>query len=199
MTWIEVVEPARAEGRLKALYDRVATPTGHVDAILQAHALRPRTLAAHLALYKAALHSRPNGLAPRERELVAAVVSRLNGCDYCVAHHTAGLGRHVGSEELARRLVDAAVGEASDDPRSDRERAICAYSTRLTVEPRAMRPSDLDPLRDHGLDDAAILDLNQVVAYFAYANRVVQGLGIEAGDEPLGLHPDGNSDDLRHG
>ncbi|MGD9548369.1 MAG: hypothetical protein AB7V45_12600 [Candidatus Krumholzibacteriia bacterium] len=42
-----------------------------------------------------------------------------------------------------------------------------------------MGPGDLDPLRAHGLDDRAIVDLNQVVAYFNYVNRIAQGLGVE--------------------
>jgi len=41
-----------------------------------------------------------------------------------------------------------------------------------------MTESDLDPLRDTGLDDRGILDLNQTVAYFAYVNRVADGLGV---------------------
>lgn len=200
MAWIEVIPPGRATGRLAALYELVASPEGHVDAILQVHSLRPRTLEAHLALYKAVLHSRPNGLSPRERELVGGVVSRVNGCDYCVRHHVAGLARHTGDEDLARRLVDAAL-EAPDptgDPRTGRERALCAYAIRLTRDPGSMVARDLEPLRAEGLDDDAILDLDQVVAYFAYANRVVQGLGVETDDEPLGLHPDEERDDLRH-
>jgi len=200
MAWIEVIPPGRATGRLAALYELVASADGHVDAILQVHSLRPRTLEAHLALYKATLHSRPNGLSPRERELVGAVVSRLNGCDYCVRHHVAGLTRHTGDEGLARRLVDAAFEspDPSGDSLTDRERALCAYATRLTRDPGSMVSGDLEPLRAEGLGDDAILDLDQVVAYFAYANRVVQGLGVEAGDEPLGLHPDEERDDLRH-
>lgn len=38
---------------------------------------------------------------------------------------------------------------------------------------------DLDPLRAQGLDDRAIVDLNQVVAYFNYVNRIADGLGVE--------------------
>ncbi len=37
---------------------------------------------------------------------------------------------------------------------------------------------DLEPLRAAGLDDRAILDANQVTAYFAYVNRVADGLGV---------------------
>lgn len=42
-----------------------------------------------------------------------------------------------------------------------------------------MTAGDIDNLKEVGLDDRAIHDLNQVVAYFNYVNRGVDGLGIE--------------------
>lgn len=196
--WIRTVAPDEATGRLRRLYQRVATDEGHVDAILRVHSLRPRTLEAHLSLYKSTLHARPHALSPRERELVGAVVSRENGCGYCVRHHRAGLARHVGRPDRARALVEAAAAGGDGDRLTDRERALCAYAVKLTRRPEAVAEGDLEALRDVGLDDAGILDVNQVVAYFAYANRTVQGLGVEAGTEPLGLHPGEEADDLRH-
>jgi NAD(P)H-hydrate epimerase len=49
----------------------------------------------------------------------------------------------------------------------------------LTHEPSSVARADLEPLHAHGLDDRAIVDLNQVVAYFNYANRIADGLGVE--------------------
>lgn len=53
------------------------------------------------------------------------------------------------------------------------------YALALTHRPAAMTRDDLAPLRAAGLDDAEILDANQVTAYYAYANRLVDGLGVE--------------------
>ncbi len=198
MAWIERISPESAEGNLAELYGQVAGADGHVDHILQAHSLRPRTLAAHLALYKAVLHARPNDLSPRERELVGVCVSQLNGCEYCVEHHTAGLARHVGDSSLATQLVQAALADECKDPLTPREWAMCQYTRKLTLTPAELQEQDLQPLRAAGLSDAAILDLNQIVAYFAYANRTVLGLGVSHIGEPLGLHPDEDRDDFRH-
>ena len=52
------------------------------------------------------------------------------------------------------------------------------YAVKLTVTPGAMVVSDLDEMRTNGLTDRDILDVNQVVAYFAYVNRVADGLGV---------------------
>ncbi len=196
MSWIETIEPGAAQGALARVYEQVRSSDGQVDNILMAHSLRPRTLTGHLALYKAVLHSRPNDLTPAERELVGVLVSQLNGCDYCVRHHRAGLARHLGNAEEAERLTGAAF--AGGDGLSAREQALCGYARKLTRETEAMCKQDLVPLYAAGLDDAAILDLNQIVAYFAYANRTVQGLGVNIDGETLGLHPDENREDFKH-
>ena len=62
------------------------------------------------------------------------------------------------------------------------QRAMLDYSVKLTESPARMEPADLQPLRDNGFDDKAILDINQIVAYFAYVNRVADGLGVELED-----------------
>ncbi len=41
-----------------------------------------------------------------------------------------------------------------------------------------MVESDLDGLRKVGLSDRDILDLNLVVSYFAFVNRLADGLGV---------------------
>ncbi len=79
MAWIrdDSDDPESAE-----LLRRHADPaTGRADHILQVHALHPAGLRAHLAVYQAAMAS-TRGLRKLEREMIAVVVSRLNGCHY---------------------------------------------------------------------------------------------------------------------
>ncbi len=49
----------------------------------------------------------------------------------------------------------------------------------LTRDPGSTGEGELAALRDAGLDDRAILDLTHVIGFFAYANRLVDGLGCE--------------------
>jgi uncharacterized peroxidase-related enzyme len=69
-----------------------------------------------------------------------------------------------------------------------RERAICDYAVKLTLEPARMQRQDLDPMRAAGLSDRDVLDVNLITSYFAYANRLADGLGIglEGGDDVIG-------------
>jgi len=63
-----------------------------------------------------------------------------------------------------------------------RELALCDFAVKLTHLAAEVDASDIDALRAHGLDDAAISDAIQVVSYFNYVTRVADGVGIE--DEP---------------
>jgi len=197
MPWIRVIPPESAEGRLADIYSKIAGPGSQVDNVLSIHSLRPRTLDAHLSLYKAAMHSAPCDLSLRERELLGSYVSWVNRCDYCIDHHLAGLGLILGNPALARRLMFEADG-APGGHLTQRERAMLAYAKKLTLEPSEMRKTDLAAMRALGMSDDAILDVNQVVAYFAYVNRTVLGLGVSVDGETLGLHPGEGEGELRH-
>jgi len=65
------------------------------------------------------------------------------------------------------------------DPRT---LALCDFAVELTRRPSSIRLEDVDRLRGHGLDDAAIHDAVQVIAYFNYINRVADAVGVD--DEP---------------
>ena len=59
------------------------------------------------------------------------------------------------------------------------DKAILAYAEKLTLRPWDMVEDDVIALRDVGFSDGAILDINQVTSYYAYVNRLADGLGVE--------------------
>ena len=195
MTWITTITYADATGRLRQLYDRVKGPDDNVDNIMLAHSLRPHTLEAHMAVYKYVLHHSANTVPKWFLETLGILTSHLNGCSYCVEHHFSGLMRLVGNEKRAadlRRALeteDFAIFDAG-------QTAALGYTRTLTRNPTdgAGLKAGLDAMRAAGLDDGAILEINQVVAYFAYANRTVLGLGVSTDGDILGLSP-GNATD----
>lgn len=56
------------------------------------------------------------------------------------------------------------------------------YTHKLTLTPWKMTETDVQVLRDHGFSDRAILDINQIAAYYAYVNRLADGLGVPLED-----------------
>ncbi len=53
------------------------------------------------------------------------------------------------------------------------------YAARLTEVPGEVGASDVETLRAHGFDDRAIHDICAVAAYYAFVNRIADGLGVE--------------------
>ena len=56
-----------------------------------------------------------------------------------------------------------------------------------------MKEEDMDDLRKSGFSDGEILEINQVISYFNYANRTAIGLGVSLKGDIPGLSP-GDSD-----
>lgn len=63
------------------------------------------------------------------------------------------------------------------------DRAMLDYAARLTLTPGEIRDTDVDALRASGFDDRAIHDICAVTAYYAFVNRIADGLGVELEDE----------------
>ncbi len=198
--WIETVPYEHAGGQLLELYDRIKGPGGRIDNIMRAHSLRPHAMAGHLALYKSVLHDRRNTLERWLLEALGLYVSLLNGCGYCVEHHLAGLARLLRDQDRTAAIRAALEADRPEQAFAGRELALMRYAERLTNEPAALGPADIEALRAAGLEDGQILEANQVIAYFAYANRTALGLGVRAGGDTLGLSPANaaDSDDWRH-
>lgn len=200
MAWIKTVSPEEAEGRLQKLYERLAGANRQVDHIMQIHSLRPHTLEGHMALYKNVLHHSANTLPKWFLEAVGVYVSYLNGCDYCVRHHFTGMRREIDGEERAEAIRRALVADEPERVFAQAELALIRYARVLALEPGRISRSTLDDLRAAGAMDGEILEVNQVVSYFCYANRTVLGLGVSIEGESLGLSPNnsGDSGDWRH-
>jgi len=82
VAWIRTISEGEANEPLRQLYAEMADPeTGRLDNVLAVHGLNPEGLKAHWALYRAAM-SGTRGLRKLEREMIACVVSALNGCHY---------------------------------------------------------------------------------------------------------------------
>ncbi len=194
MTWIKTVSYKDARGALKQLYDRIKGPDDNVDNIMLAHSLRPHSMEGHMALYKFVLHHPRNVLSKAYLETIGVYVSLLNRCEYCADHHFAGLSRLLADEERAAEILAALE---TNDPAlafAGRELAGLAYAERLTTDPASCSEGDIGDLRAAGFEDGEILEINQVTAYFSYANRTVLGLGINTDGDDIGLSPGDNED-----
>lgn len=200
MSWIKTVPYEAASGRLKQLYDRVKGPDDNVDNIMMSHSLRPHTMEGHMTLYKYVLHHSANTVPTWFLEAIGVYVSRLNRCDYCVEHHFEGMRRLLGDDARATAMRVALDGGDLGAVFDAREASALRYAEALTLRPTSVTEAMIDDMRGAGFDDGEILEINQVTAYFAYANRTILGLGSTTEGDILGLAPRDadNPDDWSH-
>ncbi len=202
MPWIETVPYEQAEGRLRRLYDRVKGPGDNVDNIMMMHSLRPHSMEGHMVLYKHVLHHSGNTVPKWFLETIGVWVSLLNRCAYCVAHHSKGLERLL-ADPARSAAIRAALdtGEIESGPFEEKEKCALGYAEALTRDPSSVSEARVEALRAAGYDDGEIFEINQLAAYFAYANRTVLGLGCSTEGDILGLSPgqSASPDDWSHG
>ncbi len=178
MAFVRQIEHAEATGELLEFYDELVKIAGGVPNIVKLSSLKLPAMRAAQSLYQSVLYHESD-LTMVEKEMVSTLVSAINGCAYCVAHHGAAVARLSGSSSLAN-WVSFTYQQADTD---ERAQAMLEFADKLTRDPGAMARSDTDALRDVGLDDEAILDLVQLIAYFNYTNRLATALGVDPESE----------------
>jgi len=92
-----------------------------------------------------------------------------------MVHHRRGLRQLLKDDDLLER-IDADWSTAG---LNDRRTAMLSYARKLTVDPAAMTEDDVAALRRVGFSDRDVLDICEVTAYYAYVNRIADGLGVE--------------------
>jgi uncharacterized peroxidase-related enzyme len=175
MSWIRTIPWSESTGTLKEAYDWQAKRLGEPTEYTQLGSLYPEVVMQRLQLYKC-VEACPSGLSPIERQVAALVTSLLNETPHC----SSGLLLKLESLGVERRFLDQIVADVrtarSGDARLD---AVIEYAVKLTLTPGAITDGDLEALRTQGLEDLDLLDLNNMVAYYCYTNRVANGLGLK--------------------
>jgi uncharacterized peroxidase-related enzyme len=92
-----------------------------------------------------------------------------------VTHHRRGLRRLLRDDELAERVERDYRTAGLDERRLEMLR----YAEKLTRTPASVTREDVEALRSVGFSDADVLHLAEVIAYYAYVNRIADGLGVE--------------------
>ncbi len=186
--WIEMIPDEEATGVVKQMYEKVRTPHGTVDNVMRAHSLRPHTMEGHVALYRSVLHDPANTLPLWFLEVVASFTSIINNCAYSLTHHFTNARSLLKDDVRADAIYQALEESAPEREFSGKELALLIYARKLTVDVGNMEAADIDALRAAGCNDGEILEVNQVVAYFSYSNRLLNGLGVTTEGDVVGYY-----------
>lgn len=195
MSWIKVIPFEKAEGKLKSIYKRIKGPNNQIDNVLSIHSLRPHTLTGHMSIYKNTLHHSDNTFPNWFLELLGTYTSYLNNCDYCYIHHFTGMKRFLNNNEKSAVIKLHIENDTLENVLTPKEFALANYAKQLTLKADSITEAFINNLRSLEVSDGEILEVNQVVAYFNYANRTVLGLGVNTDNEILGLSPSNKDDE----
>ena len=162
MAKIPYVEREQAPENIQGMYDNLQNMFGVVPNVIKAMANAPELLAGFMPFLGAALG--PSQVSGDMKELAILTTTKLNGCTYCTAHHTAA-GKRAG-------LTDEKIA-AADDPSSvaldDREKAVVQYAKELAQNVAASDES-LAAMKNH-FSDAQIAEINMVAGTFHVLTR----------------------------
>jgi len=183
-----MIDDANADADLLDALSLARTPHGTVDNVMRVHSLRPNTMRGHVALYRAALHDDANTLPMWLQETISSYVSILNQCPYSLANHWANARHLIGDANRADAIEAALQARKPEQAFQGAELALLRYAEVLTLAPGKVAETDIAALRHAGLDDGQILEANQIIGYFNYVNRCLNGLGVTTDGDVVGYY-----------
>lgn len=182
MAWIETIEANDADGKLKKIYEDLLKSRGKIANIHKIHSLNPESLKNHMDLYMNIMFS-SSGLKREEREMIAVVVSSANNCKYCINHHGEALNYYWKDyhrvKKLAKNFKDKSL------QLNKKEIIMLDYAYNLTKNPEKIKKEYVKNLKEIGFSDENILNINLIISYFNFVNRIVMGLGVEFSKEEV--------------
>lgn len=180
MSWIKTVDRPNGDAPLRDAFDKIRESRGKVSNIMKAQSLFPCAMEHHLDLYQCLMFGETS-LQSAEREMIALVVSASNNCAYSVSHVADALSNY---EKDNDRMQEIIAGRQFLGM-TDRQAKMLRYAAKLTKQPDKMCEQDIETLREAGLSDREILEVNLLTAYFNFSNRIASGLGVEFNEQEI--------------
>ena len=184
MAWIETIEENQADEALAEAYEKIKRRRGKLSNIMKVHSLNPGAILTHMDLYLQLMFGN-SGLRREIRELIGVVVSATNHCRYCVNHHSEALNFYWKDKTRIGKLLQ----DFDSLDFTENIQALLNYAIKLTLYPQSVDEDDVITLREVGFSDEDILNINLIVSYFNFVNRIAVGLGVEVNpDEQVGYN-----------
>ena len=186
--WIKMISDEEADDTLKQALDFARTPHGTVDNVMRVHSLRPSTMNGHVVLYRACLHDDHNTIPMWFQEVISSYVSTLNDCAYSYSNHWKNACHLMNDPQKAEQIDAAFKIRAPESVFDGAQLAMLRYAEKLTLSPGDMQEADVNMLKNEGISDGEILEANQIIGYFNYVNRLLNGLGVSTNGDIVGYY-----------
>ncbi len=186
--WIKMIEDDEANKELNEVLKMARTPHGTVDNVMRVHSLRPSTMKGHIYLYKSVLHDDSNTIPEWFQETISSYVSILNQCEYSLSNHWANAKHLINDNKKSEKIKEALDKKRPEEVFNGKELELLKYSEKLTLSPSEMEEEDVKALKENGVTDGEILEANQIICYFNYVNRSINGLGVSTKGDIVGYY-----------
>lgn len=168
MSRVRLIDAVTASADSKALLEQIHAAFGTTPNMFRAVANSPAALTSMWGSFGAL----GSGVLPAKLgEQIAVAVADRNGCEYCLAAHTA-LGRNAGAS--VDELTAAQMGESADPKTA----AALRFALKLVEERGQVGKPDIQALRDAGFDDRHIVEVVAHVALNLFTNYVNVALAV---------------------
>tara|TARA_B100000989_G_scaffold7261_1_gene5032 strand:+ start:3308 stop:3883 length:576 start_codon:yes stop_codon:yes gene_type:complete len=186
--WIKMINDSEANNELNEVLKLARTPHGTVDNVMRVHSLRPSTMRGHIFLYRSVLHDETNTIPTWFQETISSYVSIINNCKYSLSNHWANACHLINDIKKSEKIKLALDKRSPGDVFEGKELAFLQYAEKLTLSPSEMNENDVINLRRYGASDGEILEANQIICYFNYVNRSINGLGVTTKGDTVGYY-----------
>lgn len=177
-SWLKVPDESTLLSEVQQLFQEQREHIGFVHPYFKGFSLKPK----HLLLwnsYYSELMYREGELSSKEREIIAVVSSAANHCESCATTHKAHL-REVINDPI---FPDILANNPLETELTQRERALVDFAIKINQNASELTQNDLEPLRESGLSDEAILEVAEIATQFSISNRLTKAFGWKVGPE----------------
>jgi uncharacterized peroxidase-related enzyme len=173
MKRIEMLNPEMAQGDVDAIFQEIRQAFGGVPNLFLTYAHHPPLLEANWHKVKRVMME--GSLERKTKESIALLVSKDNGCDYCVAAHTGALKAiGVSDAEIARIETDLDQAEFTA-----KERALIRFARKSNQAAHEITDEIFSSVRGSGAGDAEIIEALGVMEVFTAFNKFLDALSVE--------------------
>ncbi|MGB3097583.1 MAG: peroxidase-related enzyme [Candidatus Deferrimicrobiaceae bacterium] len=167
------LDPKQASGETADIFREIASAFGMVPNLFRTAAHHPPLLRANWDKVKAVMME--GNLSRKVKETIAVLVSKDNGCDYCVAAHSAALGA-IG---LSPEVIAGIIEDPEKSGFTDKEKALIWLARQANLAPGRIAEEQYQGLRELRVTDAEIVEALGVMELFVGFNKFLDSLQVD--------------------
>jgi uncharacterized peroxidase-related enzyme len=171
LAFIDTVPVDRAEGEVRAMYEKTQVAAGYVPNYAKVFSHRPQVMAAWSGL----LASIRANLDARRYELVTLAAARAMRSSYCMLAHGSVLRKRFYSAEQ----LTAIAGSAAGGELAPADLAAMTFAEKVAADASAITGEDVRTLRQDGFSDTEIFDVAAAAAARCFFSKLLDALGAE--------------------